>query len=85
MKRGFTLIELIIIVAIVGIIAAIVVPNLIRFHNMNRCVEDGFSKGTCKKVLEDKENCGKTYDDLKESGAFGPATSPSGGSFKIIR
>ncbi len=37
-KKGFTLIELMIVIAIIGILSAIAVPNFIAYRNKSFCV-----------------------------------------------
>ncbi len=43
MKKGFTLVEIMIVVAIIAILAAVAIPNFIRYRKtsqMNACVEN---------------------------------------------
>ena len=72
-KKGFTLIELMIVVAIIGILAAIAIPNFLRFQARSR-------------TSEAKTNLGAIFTAeisfFGDSGAFGDFTqigwSPTG-------
>ena len=51
-KKGFTLIELMIVVAIVGILAAIAIPNFLRFQAKSRQAEAKANLGAIYTALE---------------------------------
>ena len=54
-KKGFTLIELMIVVAIIGILAAIAIPNFLNFRNKAKSAE-------AKSNLGAMRSCEETYN-----------------------
>jgi prepilin-type N-terminal cleavage/methylation domain-containing protein len=72
-KRGFTLIELMIVVAIIGTIASIAVPNYLRFQCKSKQVEAKTNLGAIRICEEAAVSETGSYLNLA---VIGPSTSP---------
>lgn len=51
-NKGFSLVELIIVIAIMGVLTAVLLPQFLRYVESSRCSKDEYQAEQIKKVIE---------------------------------
>lgn len=94
MQKGFTLVEIMIVVAIIAILAAIAIPNFIAYRNEsqgNACVSNMSSVKTAAESYLTKHPNTESFTDEMLAPADGTGflkkmpTCPKGGSYTVTK
>ena len=74
-QKGFTLIELMIVVAIIGILAAIAIPNFVNYQRRAKTSEARTNLGAIRTSQEAYASTADVYMDCTQNPAGGPTAS----------